>query len=120
MNQWIKELQMLCKITWFEPQAAYSCFVMAFKSKPTFYMRTIPNISRQLKRLDEVIPTEFILAIIGGIICSDIESHYRKTWAVWEFQFLPTYCQFHNILKLFDVLPNFPFTTCEMMCDYYL
>ena len=27
---------------------------------------------------------------------------------------------FHNILRLFDVLPNFPFTTSEAMCDYYL
>ena len=36
-------------------------------------MRTIPNISSHLKRLDEVITTEFIPAIIGGINCSDIE-----------------------------------------------
>ena len=27
---------------------------------------------------------------------------------------------FHNILKFFDVLPNFPFTTSETMRDYYL
>ena len=27
---------------------------------------------------------------------------------------------FHNILRLFDLLPNFPFTTSETMCDYYL
>ena len=27
---------------------------------------------------------------------------------------------FHGILRLFDVLPNFHFTTCETMCDYYL
>ena len=32
----------------------------------------------------------------------------------------PIYNQFHNILRLFDVLPNFPFTTSEMMGDYYL
>ena len=32
------------------------------------------------------------------------------------------YNRFHNILKLFDVLPKFSFTTCasETMCDYYL
>ena len=29
------------------------------------------------------------------------------------------YNQFHNILRLFDVLPNFPFTTSEMRGDYY-
>ena len=27
---------------------------------------------------------------------------------------------FHNILRLFDVLPNFLFTTSEAICDYYL
>ena len=73
ISQWIKELQMLCKIAWLEPQAACSCFFMGFKDKPTFYIRTISNISSHLKRLDEVITTELIPAIIGGIICSDIE-----------------------------------------------
>ena len=28
--------------------------------------------------------------------------------------------QFHNFLRLFGVLPIFPFTTSETMCDYYL
>ena len=27
---------------------------------------------------------------------------------------------FHDILRLFDVLPNFPFITSETMADYYL
>ena len=31
-----------------------------------------------------------------------------------------TYNQFKNILRLFDVLPNFPFTTSETIDDYYL
>ena len=26
----------------------------------------------------------------------------------------------HNIQRLFDILPNFPFTTSETMCNYYL
>ena len=30
------------------------------------------------------------------------------------------YNQFHNTLRLFDVLPNFTFTTSETMCNYYL
>ena len=30
------------------------------------------------------------------------------------------YNHFHNILGLFDVLPNFPFTTRKTMRDYYL
>ena len=28
--------------------------------------------------------------------------------------------RFHNILRLFDVLANFGFTTNETMCSYYL
>ena len=31
-----------------------------------------------------------------------------------------TYNHFHNILRLSDVLPTFPFTTSETMRDYYL
>ena len=27
---------------------------------------------------------------------------------------------FHNILRLFDILTNFAFTTSEMMGEYYL
>ena len=30
------------------------------------------------------------------------------------------YNHFHNILKLFDVLQNFPFTTRETIGNYYL
>ena len=37
-----------------------------------------------------------------------------------EIIFFTTHNPFHNILRLFDVLPNFPFTTSETMGDYYL
>ena len=33
--------------------------------------------------------------------------------------FMGGYYQFHNILRLFNVLSNFPFATSETMCDYY-
>ena len=36
------------------------------------------------------------------------------------FVYFLSYNQFHNILRFFDVLPNFPFTTIETMADYYL
>ena len=31
-----------------------------------------------------------------------------------------THNQFYNILRLFYILPNFPFTTSETMHNYYL
>ena len=35
-------------------------------------------------------------------------------------KFSGNYNHFHNILRLFDVLPNFPVTKSEKMGDYYL
>ena len=64
---------MLRKIAWCEPQAAYSGFIKGFKHKPIYFMRTKPNIKTQLGQLNDVIRTEFIPAITGGINCSDTE-----------------------------------------------
>ena len=36
MDQWIKELWVLCKIAWCEPQAAFSCFITGFKHKQSY------------------------------------------------------------------------------------
>ena len=66
INQWIQELPILSKIVWYELQAAYSYFVIGFKDKTTYFMRTIPNIDKELKPLDDVVRTEFIPAIAGG------------------------------------------------------
>ena len=56
-----------------EPQAAYSCFITAFKHKPSYIMRTITDISGMLNQLDAVITSEFIPAITVGTHCSNIE-----------------------------------------------
>ena len=70
INRWITELRVLCKIAWYEPQAAYSSFITEYKHKPTYFMITILKINNQLKQLDEIVRTEFIP---GGIDCSDIK-----------------------------------------------
>ena len=46
INQWIQELRILNKIAWYEPQAAYSCFITGFKHKPAYFMYAIPNVHR--------------------------------------------------------------------------
>ena len=71
IDQWIKELGVLRKTAWYE--AVYSGFMIAFKHKPMYFMRMIPNIKNQLKQLDDVIRMEFIPAVTAGINCSDIE-----------------------------------------------
>ena len=71
--QWIKELRVLCKIAWCEPPAAHFGFIKGFKHKPIYFFKAIPTIKNQSKQLDNVIKTEFIPAITGGINCSDTE-----------------------------------------------
>ena len=65
--QWSDEIRLLSKIAKIEPQAAYSCFISGYKHKLSYCMRTIPDIGHLLKRVDDVILTELILAITGGI-----------------------------------------------------
>ena len=52
------------------------------------------------------------------------EKNIRTIFTKFPRQKLPfsnnAYNQFHNILRLFDVLPSFPSTTSGTMCDYYL
>ena len=43
------------------------------------------------------------------------DPYVKKFQWIWKY-----YNQFHNIMRLFDVLRNFSFTTSETMCDYYL
>ena len=72
---WIEEIKILSEIAKSQPQAAYSCFITGFRHKVTYYMRTINGASNQLQSLDQVIQTEFIPSITGGIICNE---NYRK------------------------------------------
>ena len=73
ISQWIGELRTLSKIAETQPQAAYTCFISGFKHKFTYFMRTVPDISSLLQKVDDVITTELIPAITGGIICSSAE-----------------------------------------------
>ena len=69
----IEQLKRLSQIALFEPQAAYSGFLFGFKHKITYLMRSVPDISESLRKLDEVISTTFIPAITGGVNCSNLE-----------------------------------------------
>ena len=73
ISQWIGELRTLIKVAETQPQAAYTCFISGFKHKFTYFMRTVPDISSLLQKVDDVITTELIPAITGGIICSSAE-----------------------------------------------
>ena len=56
----------------------------------------------------------------------DTKIKSKKVWRKYLLQFRfyekksEGYNHFHNVLRLFDVLINFPFTASETMRDYYL
>ena len=56
------EVNNLYQIVKLEPQDAYNCFVSGFKHKLNYILRTIPDISRLLKPIDDIILTKFIPA----------------------------------------------------------
>ena len=74
--EWIEELKVLSQIAKVEPHLAYTAFVFGFQHKFTFIMRTIPNISEQLKRLDKAIDEYLVVHIMNGYKCTYAE----RTW----------------------------------------
>ena len=73
ITTWIDELTILSQIALIAPQEAYTCFTAGYKHKFNFCMRTIPGISQEFKKIDELIMTRLIPAITGGIIPNDLE-----------------------------------------------
>ena len=52
------------------------------------------------------------------IVEKDLMKHHDQIKSFFTVNYI--YNQLHDILRLFDVLPNFPFTPSEKMGDYYL
>ena len=52
------QLQLLSKIAETEPQSPYAAFASGFKSKLTYFIRTIPNISELLLPIRTYYPTK--------------------------------------------------------------
>ena len=96
INKWVEELHVLSEIAKIEPQAVYMCFLSGYKHKFNYYTRTIPDIGKLLRKLDEVILTEFIPAITGGILITENE---RKLLSLttdsedWVYQYLENYAK---------------------------
>ena len=51
------------------------------------------------------------LSILNLLKLNELWPYYKK---------FVNHNHFHNILRLFDALPNLPFTASETMRDYYL
>ena len=64
VDLWIKQLEQLIVIAKTQPHAAYSAFVNCLRHRYIFVMRTVPDISEQLKKLHENVD-QFIQVILN-------------------------------------------------------
>ena len=71
-----------------------------------YYENTILSLTELIEALIKNIFVSAILKCVFIIISAFMKDVF--------------YNHFHHILRLFDVLPNFAFTTSETMGDYYL
>ena len=92
-----------------DPDANPAVAVVNYPTNATFkttdaklYVPGVTLSTKDDKKLSEQLRTRFQKTIKWNKYRSEMTNHN----------------QFHNILRLFDVLPNFPFTTSETMCVF--
>ena len=72
ITKWVTEINVLSEIAKIEPHSAYSAFIHGHQHKYTYFLRTIPNISNQLKVLDDAID-RFIKSLLMNYECNSFE-----------------------------------------------
>ena len=66
VDKWIREMESLTEISKSQPHAAYVAFTKGFKSKFTYYLRTIESFEEYVDPIEEVmIHTSFLPALFG-------------------------------------------------------
>jgi hypothetical protein len=66
VNTWIKELSTLCEFAETQPQAAYAAYTKGYKSKFTFFLRTIENFEEYLHPIDDLLDNSLIPTLFGA------------------------------------------------------
>ena len=65
VNVWIKELTTLCEIATTHPQMAYTAYLKGYKSKFTYFLRTIENFHNFVSPVDQLLSEKFIPTLFG-------------------------------------------------------
>ena len=73
IEEWTREINLLAEIATTYPHSAYSAYMNGYQYKLTYFLRTIPGIEEELKKLDETIRHKLIPAFTGGHIVNDLE-----------------------------------------------
>jgi hypothetical protein len=65
VDVWIKELTTLCEIATTHPQMAYAAYLKGYKSKFTYFLRTIENFHNFVSPVDQLLSEKFIPTLFG-------------------------------------------------------
>ena len=65
VDKWLREMESLAEISKSQPHAAYVAFTKGFKSKFTYYLRTIESFEEYVDPIEEVIHTSFLPSLFG-------------------------------------------------------
>ena len=67
VDKWLREMESLTEISKSQPHAAYVAFTKGFKSKFTYYLRTIELFEEYVDPIKEVIHTSFLPSLFGRV-----------------------------------------------------
>ena len=80
VENWKKELVTLCEIAKSQPQAAYVAFTKGYRSKFTYFLRTIPGFEQYLAPVDDIINESFLPTLFGLDV--PIEESYKQLFTL--------------------------------------
>ena len=65
VSKWGEELHLLSQIAGTQPHAAYTAFTKGYRSRFTYFLRTIPAFEDYLDPIDEILNSELIPTLFG-------------------------------------------------------
>ena len=77
-DEWRNEIEFLSTIAATEPHPAFAGLIFGLKNRYTHFMRTIPSILQNLKRLEKSSRNYFIKSLLNGHECNDMEKELFK------------------------------------------
>ena len=66
VGNWVKEPASLCEIAVTQPQSDYAAYTNGYRSKFTFFFRTIENFQQFVAPIDELLSERFIPTLFGS------------------------------------------------------
>ena len=73
VEQWVQQLERLCKVAMQEPQLAYTAFTVCLSKRWMYIMRTVENSAQLFQPLEDCIRTKLLPVLTSNYQFSDIE-----------------------------------------------